>query len=184
MNKICRKGNDLWYWNNLVKNNAFALKPFWHSIVIEASRNNLNPNLLLGVLAIEKSNRGNVYEILEKLISLFFPRIVLSKNFSIGFLQLKPATLKRDLKMEITCNEVRRLMKPHYSIAIGAKLLSRYCTETDFNSNDIDAVCYDIKLLWIVKKYTTGIYNSPNYPWIIYYFNVLKNISRADILRT
>jgi len=176
------KRNDLDYWNYLIKNYAFTLKPFWHSIVLESSRNNLNPNLLLGVLAIEKANRGKVYEIIEKLISLLFPRIILLKNFSVGFVQLKPATLKRDLKMEITCDEVRRLMKPRYSIAIGAKLLSRYCEETDFDSKDIDAGNYDVKLLWIVKKYTTGIYNSPNYPWVMYYFNILKNISKGDIL--
>lgn len=171
-----KSNNNLLYWNNRVTNAVFDLKPFWKTILVESDRNNISPNLLLGVLAIEKANRGGLYNLLEHFLVWLFPGFVLNRDFSIGIAQIKPKTLRRELGIEPSFETLKKLMNSCDSIVIGAQLISGYCEQIDFDSREVNSDDYEDKLLSIVKKYTTGSFSSPDYPWINYYFQILKRI--------
>lgn len=176
-NKI---NNNLVYWNNQVINNIFRLKPFLNNIVSESYKNGINPNLLLGIIAIEKTNRNRIYNLVEYILASIVPNLFIKLNPSIGIAQIRISTLKDELETELSSTNIQKLMDSGYSISILAKLVSKYCKEIDFDSRTINTKNFEEKLLNIVKKYTTGKYQCPNYPWVLYYFYILKDIVKFN----
>ena len=179
---MTKKNNNLLYWHNRVMNAALDLKPFWETILVESNRNDLNPNLLLGVLAIEKANRGWLYNLIEHFLVWLLPGFVLRRDFSIGLAQIKPKTLQRELGVAPSPETLKKLMNPSEVIAIGARLLSMYCEKVGFDSRQINSDDFDENLLSVVKRYTTGSFTSFGSPWINYYFQILKGICSRRVL--
>lgn len=121
----------------------------------------INPNLLLCIFLIEKMNRGNIiYRVLERLICSF-DKIVTKKNPSIGPCQIKFLTA-RTLEVEMSDKElISKLLDKFSNIELCARLI------VSFN-------IVPNSTLQIIKMYTTGSLNVPNYSWIILYNELVE----------
>lgn len=177
-----KRRSSLAYWENRAVNKALDLKPFWGFISGESIRNNLNPDLLLGLLAIEDLNRGGLYRLVENVLVRIFPEFVLKRDFSLGLAQMKPRTIERELGLEVSGRNLSRLMQSTFSIAVSARLLGKYCKQIGFNSKLFNDKIYEEKLRLIVRKYTTGSFALLVYPWTDYYSKILKHLCHRGFL--
>lgn len=170
----------LCYWYNIANNNIFRLKYLWGFLRLECLKYNINPNLPLGIIAIEMSNRNIIYSLIEKILAFIAPTYLLRRNASIGISQLKVSTIRNELKI-IESNEIiKKLLNKRSSIKFLVMLISKYCSEIDFSTKCIHSKDFDGKLQQIVCKYTTGSYSNAINPWIRFYYLTLKSLIRKE----
>lgn len=154
---------------------AVNLQKYIHTIKRAATRNKIDPNLLLGIISIESANRNGV-SFIENLLVKVFPYLVVKLDISIGISQLKVSTILRELDLKTTkMFLVKNLINPTFNICLCGKLLKHYSKQEHNDKNKFDHV------LSLVKLYTTGKNNGENYPWIILYSIILMKILQDNL---
>lgn len=123
----------------LPKSNIYSIKQY-------AKKYNLNPNLILAFVIIEKLNRGHIVQIYtEKLIAAFWPKLLIYLDASLGIGQLKISTAKKILSINDNTSVIKYLLDSDKNIEIMAKLIK--CYNRSDNTQNLE---------YLVKLYTTG----------------------------
>lgn len=83
-----------------------------------------DPEFLFSIIIVEKMNRGSIF-FLEKLLSRFFPKLILFFDCSIGPSQIKPSTAKKVVDFD-DAKLVKTLINPKNNIEIMCQLIKVY----------------------------------------------------------
>gem|GEM_PF-5783016 len=127
------------------------------------------PEILFSIILIETINRRSfLTRNVECITCKLFPKLMIRKNISIGIAQIKIKTAKKILPNADDHEIMNLLLDDFNNIKICAKLIANYleiinCSQCSFNT----------RMLNLVKVYLTGDINSPNYPWINLYKDLL-----------
>jgi hypothetical protein len=176
-NKIL-KSESLRYWLYQTQYEAVSFKAFWTLIKEVSAEKGINPNLLLGVIAIEKTQKSIIDRFAEFIIACVGILVSLF-DISLGIAQIKQKTLKKELNIHV-CQKA--LLNKKNSIILCSELLAKYSKSIDFNTSNPNDIDYGAKLLIVVKKYTTGNYNYPTKPWILFYSCLLEAFIKKKLL--
>jgi hypothetical protein len=127
-----------------------------------ANRWSINPNILFGIYLVETINRGGkINNLVERIICLS-QNIMLILNPSIGVCQIRLSTA-REIEPSIDNKElIEKLLIKKDNLEICAKLIASY-KRNQINSN-----------LDIIKLFTTGSLEVPNYIWIVLYNDLIS----------
>lgn len=137
-------------------------------------RYNLNRSELYGILLLEYVNRGGgITKFLEKIVTLFVPRVAVRLNLSLGIAQIKISTAKKfypEYNARIIAKKL--IMDEEFNIGVCAQIINNY-----YNSPD---KLYT--LLGLVKEYTTGKRDSKENISITMYYILLKWIIEENLV--
>lgn len=83
-----------------------------------------DPEFLFSIIIVEKMNRERMF-VLERILSICFPKLIISLDYSIGICQIKPSTAKQ----VVNCNDyelIKLLINKKSNIDIMCKLIKHY----------------------------------------------------------
>lgn len=108
----------------------------------QSKRYNINPELVFGIITLEKMSRGDLLtRIIEKLIFYLCPFYLIKINASLGIGQVRILTAIRVLEGIGNYEALKLLMKPRSNIEIVSKLLYKYhCEVSNKESNNIEVI--------------------------------------------
>ena len=170
----------LFFWYNQANNKILEIKNFWEFLRLESEKRNINPNLILGIIGIEMSNRNVIYYLIEHILALVTPGYLSRRDASIGIAQLKVSTIKNELEITMPSKNIRQLMNKKTSIRLLTMLISKYCGQINFDTKLIQSNEFNKKLFQIICKYTTGSYSYRINPWLRFYYITLKSLIKKE----
>ncbi len=116
----------------------------------ESMKNNLNPELIFGIITLEKMNRGSLINRLLEVCGVYLiPSLIIKKNISIGLGQVKLSTAKEVLDDLDDKRILKLLIHPLKCIEIVAMLLHKYSFELNSENQMTDSHIKKISNLYI-----------------------------------
>lgn len=165
------------YRKKFIKYTLKINRSYLSIIDLSSKKNNIHPEILFGVLVVEQINRGDwITRSLESVASIFFPRILIKLDVSLGFGQIKISTAKTVTDLKKDKDIVRSLVNVESNIELAARLLADYykCCKTDHEP-----------LRGLVNLYGTGRKKvTPNKELNIYYSLLSWSVSQKMFLKT
>lgn len=136
-----------------------------------AEENNIPKELLEGILCLEYTNRGSIFNrILERFMVKISKRFVITKDFSIGLAQIKPSTAKALLKKS-PYEFIDKMLNNDFSIQLCAKLLRRILDDYEkevMNALECDYFFDENIWCFIASQYLCGFNTSYRRNTLIY----------------
>ena len=116
----------------------------------ESMKYNLNPELIFGIITLERMNRGSVIIRLIEIFGVYFiPSLIIKKNISIGLGQIKLTTAKEVLGDSDDARILKMLIHPLKCIEVVAMLIHKYSFELDSKYQITDSYVKKISNLYI-----------------------------------
>lgn len=116
----------------------------------ESIKYNLNPELIFGIITLEKMNRGSLMIRLIEICGVYLiPSFIIKKNISIGLGQIKLTTAKEVLDNLDDERVLKLLINPLKCIEVVAMLIHKYSIESSRKEKNTDAYVKKISNLYI-----------------------------------
>lgn len=158
---------------------AFKTRKYKYLIQSLAEQEGINPELLFGIILIEKINRGYwVTRFVEKFFAKLFPKYLIKKDLSIGISQIKVSTAKIVSPALTDIEIIDALLDDVNCISICSKLIKYYLEIIANITKDNEKTIF-----YLTSLYQTGEMIENEYQFLFFYNKLLAWCISEELLK-